>query len=212
MNFSLAGVDTLFPIQLFRYRVDDPTLNDRLSKEIAARRKAEEGMTNTNRLGWQSAHDLFRRTESGHVSLARYIGQVVGATLQSLDPAVDLEKLQVTMNGWINVNPPGGYNGPHQHTDALLSGVYYVDVPRGRSEAGGAIEFLSPHPVRLLGGLMKGSMFTERVRYQPRAGDMFVFPGQLPHWVHPNDSGKARVTIAFNAAVRPAAAAARPRS
>jgi uncharacterized protein (TIGR02466 family) len=203
MNFTLAAVDTLFPIQLYRYRVDDLSLNDALSKEIAKRRKAEGGMTSTNRVGWQSEHDFFLRKEAGHAALARLIGQVVKATLQSIDPAVDFAKLQVSMNGWINVNPPGGYNGPHQHTNAVFSGVYYVDVPRGRSEKGGAIEFLSPHPVRLLGGMINAPMFAERVALQPKAGDLLVFPGQLPHWVHPNDSGKARVTVAFNAMVSP---------
>ena len=199
MSFTLAGVDTLFPIPLFRYRVDDATLNDRLSKEIAQRRKAESGMANGNRQGWQSEHDFFARQESGHVSLARLFAQVMKATIQSIDPAADFASFNVTMNGWVNVNPPGGYNGPHQHTNAVLSGVYYVDVPRGRSEKGGAIEFLSPHPVRLLGGLLKAEMFAERMRYQPKAGDLLIFPGSLPHWVHPNDSGKSRVTIAFNA-------------
>jgi uncharacterized protein (TIGR02466 family) len=201
MSFTLAGVDTLFPIPLFRYRVDDAGLNDRLSKEIAKRRKAEGGMVNSNRLGWQSEHDFFARQEDGHASLQRTIAQVIKATLQSIDPAADFARFNVTMNGWVNVNPPGGYNGPHQHTNAVLSGVYYVDVPRGPSETGGAIEFLSPHPVRLLGGLLKAEMFAERMRLQPKAGDLLLFPGSLPHWVHPNDSGKPRVTIAFNAMV-----------
>jgi uncharacterized protein (TIGR02466 family) len=203
MSFTLAGVDNLFPIPLFRYRLDEASLLASLSKEIAKRRNAEGGMANSNRVGWQSEHDFFARAEPGHLSLARATAEILKATLQSIDPAVDFTKIQVTMNGWVNVNPPGGYNGPHQHTDAVLSGVYYVDVPRGPSEKGGAIEFLSPHPVRLIRGMLKAPMFAERIRYQPKAGDMLIFPGQLPHWVHPNDSGKARVTVAFNAMLRP---------
>lgn len=203
MSFSLVGVETLFPIPLFRYRLDDASLNAELSREIAKRRKSEGGMASSNRQGWQSEHDFFAREEVGHASLARHIGQAMKATLQSIDPAVDFTGIQVTMNGWVNVNPPGGYNGPHQHTDAVLSGVYYVDVPRGPSDKGGAIEFLSPHPIRLIRGMLKAPMFAERMHYQPKAGDLLIFPGQLPHWVHPNDSGKARVTVAFNAMLRP---------
>ena len=203
MSFSLKGVETLFPIPLFRYEVDEKGLNELLAKEIAKRRKDESGMANSNRIGWQSDHDFFQRSESAHVSLARLIGQVMKATLQSIDPAADLGRVQVSMNGWVNINPPGGYNGPHQHTNAALSGVYYVDVPRGRSEKGGAIEFLSPHPVRLIGGMLNAPMFAERMYVQPKAGDLLIFPGQLPHWVHPNDSGKARVTVAFNAMISP---------
>ena len=203
MSYSLVRVDTLFPILLFRYRIEEEGLNDKLAKEIAARRKSEGGKVTGGRLGWQSEHDLFMRKEPGHAALARLIGKVMKDTLLSIDPAADFTKIQVTMNGWVNVNPPGGYNGPHQHTNAILSGVYYVDVPRGPSEKGGAIEFLSPHPVRLLGGLMKADMFAERVHMQPKAGDLVIFPGQLPHWVHPNDSGKPRVTVAFNAIVKP---------
>ena len=203
MSFKLAGVETLFPLPLFRYLVEEPGLNDGLSKEIAQRRKSEGGLVNTNRLGWQSERDFFDRKESAHVSLARIIAQITRATLQSIDPTIDFTKLQVILNGWININPPGGYNGPHQHTNATLSGVYYVDVPRGKSEKGGAIEFISPHPVRLLGGLVKSPLFAERFHIQPKPGFMLIFPGQLPHWVHPNDSGKSRLTVAFNALIKP---------
>jgi uncharacterized protein (TIGR02466 family) len=203
MSFSLVRVDTLFPIPLYRYRIEEEGLNDKLALEIAARRKSGGGKVNSGRLGWQSEHDFFVRQEAGHAKLARLIGNVMKATLQSIDPTADFAKIQVTMSGWVNVNPPGGYNGPHQHTNAILSGVYYVDVPRGPSEKGGAIEFLSPHPVRLLGGLLKAEMFAERIHLQPKAGDLVIFPGQLPHWVHPNDSRKPRVTVAFNAMVKP---------
>ena len=76
-------------------------------------------------------------------------------------------------------------------------------LDRYAAEKGGAIEFLSPHPVRLIRGMLKAAMFAERMHFQPKAGDLLIFPGQLPHWVHPNDSGKARVTVAFNVMMRP---------
>ena len=64
------------------------------------------------------------------------------------------------------------------------------------------IEFLSPHPVRLLNSVIKSPLFSDRVRVTPAAGEVLIFPGQLVHWVHPNDSGKPRVTVAFNAAIK----------
>ena len=203
MTVTLARVDSIFPIPLYRYRVDEAGLNEALSKEISARRKAEQGMENRNRLGWQSVHDFFQRKEEGHARLARHFAQVTKQTIQALDPGADFAKFNVLLNGWINVNPPGGYNSPHQHSDAHLSGVYYVDVPRSKSDAGGSIEFLSPHPVRLLSTVIRNQMFSDRVRVQPSDGDLLIFPSQLTHWVHPNDSGKPRVTIAFNATIQP---------
>ena len=32
-------------------------------------------------------------------------------------------------NMWANINPPGGMNNTHLHSNALFSGVYYVKVP-----------------------------------------------------------------------------------
>ena len=45
MTVNLARVDSIFPIPLYRYQVDQPGLNEALSKEIAQRRKAEQGMS-----------------------------------------------------------------------------------------------------------------------------------------------------------------------
>ena len=203
MTVTLARADTIFPIPLYRYRIEENGLDDKLAREIAQRRKAEQGLSNRNRLGWQSAHDFFQRKEEGHAALARIFAQVTKQTIQSLDENADFGAFQVLLNGWLNVNPPGGYNSPHQHSDAHLSGVYYVDVPKSKSDSGGAIEFLSPHPVRLLSTVIRSQLFSDRVRVQPTAGDLLIFPGQLLHWVHPNDSAKPRLTVAFNATIQP---------
>jgi uncharacterized protein (TIGR02466 family) len=203
MAVSLSRVDTLFPVPLYRFRVEAPGLNEKLAAEIAKRRKSEQGKENRNRLGWQSEQDFFRRPEEGHASLARILAQVTKQTIQSLDENADFGRFHVLLNGWLNVNPPGGYNSPHQHSDAHLSGVYYVDVPKAKSDAGGAIEFLSPHPVRLLSTVIRSPLFSDRVRVQPAPGDLIIFPSQLVHWVHPNDSGKPRITVAFNATIQP---------
>ena len=203
MTVTLSRVDTIFPIPLYRYRVEQPGLNEKLSKEIAQRRKAEQGLENRNRQGWQSVHDFFQRKEEGHAQLARIFAETTKKTIQALDQAADFSKFNVLLNGWLNMNPPGGYNSPHQHSEAHLSGVYYVDVPKAKSDGGGAIEFLSPHPVRLLSTLIRNQMFSDRIRIQPTAGDLIIFPSQLLHWVLPNDSGKPRVTVAFNAAIQP---------
>ena len=203
MGYSLFAMEHLFPLPLWQFRVAEPGLDAMLMEEVAVRRAAEPGLPNTNRVGWQSPRDLFDRTEPGHVRLLHVIRNVIRDTLRSLQPKLDQASISVALNGWINVNPPGGYHGPHQHSDALLSGVYYISVPEGGSVSSGVIEFLAPHPVRQVGALMQAPMFAERFRIKPVAGDLLLFPGQLPHWVHPNDSHDDRVTISFNARVSP---------
>ena len=177
MKYSLSAMENLFPTPLWHYRVTEPGLDAMLMEEVAARRAAEPGLPNPNRLGWQSRHDLFDRTEPGQVKLLHLIRAVIGDTFRSLQPNLDHSAIRVALNGWININPSGGYNAPHQHSDSLLSGVYYVSVPPGKSPSGGAIEFLAPHPVRQVGGLMQAPMFADRFRVKPVAGDLLLFTG-----------------------------------
>src|SRR4030095_14596370 len=95
MTVKLARVDSIFPIPLYRYRVEHPGLNEALSKEIAQRRKAAQGMENRNRLGWRSNHDFFQRQEEGHAKLARTFADVTKQTIQMLDSTADFSKFNV---------------------------------------------------------------------------------------------------------------------
>lgn len=202
MTFKLDGIDTLFPIPLWRYTVaGHDKLNPRLLEEIKVRQGADPDIATRNRNGWQSRHDFFNRQEPAHAELAAIVRKVMADALSKVASQVKADKINFHQDGWINVNPPHGYIGPHVHPNALLSGTYYVSVPQGEG-AGGQIEFVSPHPVGHMSGWIKAAMLTDKVRVQPREGQILLFPAQLLHWVLPNTSTQDRVTISFNLAAR----------
>ena len=204
-TFQFESRETLFPIYLWRFRIDDHVaLNRGLLKEIAKRRSSEPGLDNrASRYGWQSERDLFRRTEPAHQKLSLAINRIIGQAIEGLWRPGVLADHALIANGWININPPGGYNAPHIHPDALISGTYYLSVPTGANPVGGAIEFNVPHPTLKMSNVFVTPMLAERVRVVPEPGLVLLFPGTLSHWVHPNDSDEDRVSISFNAVIRP---------
>jgi len=202
MTFKLNGVENLFPVPLWQYSVEGhETLNPRLIDEIKARRASDKDISNRNRRGWQSQHDFFDRTEPAHAELAQTVREVLFHALKSIASEIKPEKLVFSQNGWVNVNPTNGYVGPHVHPNSLISGTYYVKVPK-EEDAGGAIEFIAPHPVGHWGGFIKSPALTDKCRIQPTPGLILLFPGQLMHWVLPNNSKEDRITISFNLSVR----------
>lgn len=203
MALTLDRTEQLFPLPLWRFRVEELDLNSLLLAEIAERRASEPGQDADNRVGWQSRHDLFSRPEPGHRRLARIAFEAMNKAVVATAIGPGKVPFDTVLNGWINVNPPGGYNTPHTHQRAYLSGVYYIDVPEGASPKGGAIEFLSPHPVRPFETMIESDLCRDKLVINPEPGELIVFPSQISHWVHPNDSGRERVTAAFNAALRP---------
>jgi hypothetical protein len=64
----------------------------------------------------------------------------------------------------------------------------------------GMIEFLNPR------AMSRSSPFDFRIlqpllHIQPKAGQIFVFPSYLAHWVAPHFVGEERISIAFTARV-----------
>ena len=201
MTVKLEAFEMLFPTPLWCYSVSDhQDLNRRLLVEIAARRAVEKDRANRNRVGWQSQHDLFDRTEPAHVELAGHAERALLDAMHKMSSGSGSE-IRIACNGWINVNPPGGYIGPHTHPHALLSGSYYVDVPGADDAAGGSIEFVSPHAATHMGGMIKSPMLLDKRRVRPQPGSILIFLSTQMHWVLPNRTDKDRVSIAFNLSI-----------
>ncbi len=87
---------------------------------------------------------------------------------------------------WFNAQEPGQETSLHTHDedDELLSGVYYVTVPK--------------HSGKLV--LLDGQLTT---RIMPKAGHFLFFPPSLPHRVEVNRGTERRLSIAFNLGPQP---------
>ena len=201
MPLELTDVRTLFPTPLVTFTIDDADLNRELLAEIEQRRASEPGLDRSNRQGWHSVSDFFQRREPAQAKLAGFMREAVLQATRQMAPDIDLSRLEMRCDGWINSSPTGAYNSPHDHAGSLWSGVYYVAMPTdGADEArsSGRLEFLSSHR-----GLGKGPItapFTaSKLSVRPKPGWLLLFPSNVLHWVHPNASGEERVTIAFNA-------------
>lgn len=187
------------------FEVDDAAkLNKMLLAEIAARQKVEGGMTKSNRKGWHSERDLFDRKEPGHAKLAQLLLRMMARATKGVAPDTDFTNIELLADGWVNVNPRGAYNAPHDHTGAFWSGVYYVKVPHKAGSQSGAIEFLAPHKPLPGKGIIQAPITADKVVIHPDVGTVLIFPSSLLHWVHPNDDDEERVTIAFNGHFRQA--------
>ena len=104
------------------------------------------------------------------------------------------------LNLWGVILTRQGRQGWHAHPAAVLSGVFYVDVPP-LGQGAGAQEGAGDHA----GWLLFGFPFAPPDRQQgaaipvrPRAGEVVLFPGHIPHRTLPHTGAGERISIAFD--------------
>lgn len=151
-------------------------------------------------------------------SAGRQVSNCGGWQSQSftnLDPVLDLlrNKIEVKVleasmsvgipspffaNMWININPAKAHNNIHNHRGAIISGVYYVDVPE---ENMGNIEFYRNDEADYYLDKVQGKRnnFTSlTVTYPAITGMLYLFPSWLKHSVQSNNGTQNRISISFN--------------
>ena len=79
----------------------------------------------------------------------------------------------------------GGYQKKHTHTDAEVSGVVYLKVPKEEEN-------------RAENGCLMFSGYQKKI-VKPKPGMIVIFPSYLPHETIPYDQDSERICIAFNA-------------
>ena len=208
---TLTRVEALFYSPLIFFQISDcEALNRQLLEETDAMRTRSSGVTKSNKKGWQSDADFFRRTEPGCTALRNHIVEAVCEATKRLSPNFDFKSNELYMEGWINVNPPGAFNAPHTHPSFALSGTYYVSIPPesvsiapdsasiAPDARSGVFEFLDPRVNAASLSIEGATCFDPGVFVKPKEGLMIIFPSYLRHWVYPNEEESERVSIAFN--------------
>lgn len=115
---------------------------------------------------------------------------------------------EVSVQAWANVNSKGDYHNLHNHPHSWLSGTYYLSVPPQKTESDsrddlnpGCISFFDPRGAANMTALRDDGQFDPEYRRLPEAGELFLWPAFLHHFVHPNMADEPRLSISFNVVV-----------
>ncbi len=185
----------LFPSAVWTTFFDDrESFNASLLERIyQLRDKDPDGVANTNVKGWQSPNNLQNLQEFADINLRIIqVCQRIGES-QNFSP-----NLVFQHQAWANINSPGASNKIHYHANCHFSGIYYISL---QAPECGSIFFRDPRVAsRMLSyPVTRPTEFTTgEVRMDPEEGRMYVFPGWLEHGVDENQSGRDRISIAFN--------------
>ncbi len=198
------GVKLLWPTPVFSRKFDNTeAVNARLREIILEREQQDKGVAKSVVHGWHSTEDFFDWPfpEVGQIRDFVRTGMV---ELTKVTTGLQEGQFggQATFLGWATVLRYGAYNSVHTHPGCAWSGVYYVDTGGSTMEgddgmAHGVIEFLDPRTaVEMIP--IPGEPFGQRIKFQPEAGRIYMFPAWLGHSVTPYHGEKDRIAVAFN--------------
>lgn len=151
----------------------------RLAIDVLARvRASTESVASLNVGGWKSTQDLQAWPDESTRAL---VSTIRGLHLGGC-----------RMIAWAMVNRSGSYHARHNHANAIVSGVYYVDAGDDANaaptifELGASFELDNKQPC------------VSTVEVAPVPGRLALFPGRMWHFVPPYLGDAPRVTIAFD--------------
>jgi len=103
---------------------------------------------------------------------------------------------------WVNHMTAGDFNPPHIH-DGDVTFVLFVDVPNVIKKENQKYNGSSLGPGALSFNWGTNEIASKRdcinsVNIMPEAGDFFIFPTRLCHWVFPFQSKATRVSVSGN--------------
>jgi uncharacterized protein (TIGR02466 family) len=112
---------------------------------------------------------------------------------------INPEKMDID-NFWININKKNNTNVIHNHIHSIFTIVYYVKVPLNS----GKIIFSRPsilyYEKCIENDIIEkyNEFNSSTYAYEPKEGDLIMFPAWLEHFVESNNTNEDRISIAFN--------------
>jgi uncharacterized protein (TIGR02466 family) len=141
--------------------------------------------------------DRLQRFSSTFDALRASIDPHVAAYARALDWDLRGGRLQMS-DCWLNIMPRGCSHSFHVHPHAVISGTYYVHVPKGSP----GLKFEDPRLTKMMAAPARRARARPaqraHIEYPARAGDVILFESWLRHEVPANPVDEERVSISFN--------------
>lgn len=206
-RINKLNVESYFSTLIFYKNLDEGIKQNRAWEEqiVGWREQDNEGIirSNVKKMGaWHSKANMHTREEfSGMTDM------LLGVTREVFEHLGFAKNREAVIdNMWANINPPMGYNRSHTHPGCIISGTYYIKVPKDNP---GRIIFKDP---RVQADMLRphyepnqqpDARRWQEVRYAPVAGRVLLFPSWLSHEVEANMSeaegaDAERISVAFN--------------
>lgn len=204
MTPSAATVETLFASKLYRADIaaEGPDLAEiealcrslAVDDEAGIRWCAKNGYPGYT--SYASLNDLTWRFPA-FKALGKVLDRHVAAFAKVL--ALDLQGTRLALDSlWVNILPEGGAHASHIHPHSVISGTFYVAMPKGAS----ALKIEDPrlglmmaHPPRKKAAPRDLLAF---VSVAPEPGTLLLWESFLRHEVPMNRSADERISVSFN--------------
>ena len=158
-------------------------------KEILDLKSVKDTVSRSNYGGWQSGG--FETVPKNFKDLFKKIN----ANVKEVEKKLSLSKELRLHNLWYNVNGLGSFNRPHDHPNCVVSGVYYISIPKDS----GSIIFFNEDVGKFYTLIDSYNEYNSSTwKIDPEENKCILFPSYLKHYVEPNLNKKERISISFN--------------
>jgi uncharacterized protein (TIGR02466 family) len=192
----------LFVTQLYEAEIADDGLLGELAHSIRTLAQDDEAGR-----GWSKEHRYAGYTSYGSLNdlprrdptvadLAKLLTR--HATSFAGECAFDLSRKPRLDSLWVNLLKSGGHHSGHVHPNSVISGTFYVEVPKGS----GAIRFEDPRSPLMMAAPPRQKDAPEAlqpfVSVEPRNGLLLMWESWLRHEVLAGTGKGERLSISFN--------------
>ena len=192
----------LFVTKLYEADAGDSTLIGELAHSIRTLARDDQAGRRWSRehhypgyTSYASLDDLPKR-DPIFAELARLLTR--HAALFAKECAFDLKRKPKLDSLWANLMQGGGRHSSHIHPQSIISGTFYVEVPKNS----GAIAFEDPRLPLMMAAPARANYAPEEVRtivkVEPRPGLLLLWESWLRHEVLPGSGSGERLSISFN--------------
>ena len=193
---------SLFVTRLYESEIADAQLTSDLAHSIRALAREDEAGRRWSKVhqyagytSYASLNDLPKR-DPAFGELARRL--TAHARNFANDCAFETVRKPKLDSLWVNLLKVGGHHSGHIHPHSIISGTYYVEVPKGS----GAIRFEDPRLPLMMAAPQRrkdaGDELNPFVTLEPRSGLLLMWESWLRHEVLAGTGRGERLSISFN--------------
>ena len=124
------------------------------------------------------------------------LGGRIQEKLDEYSNEVGIDKVRIT-NSWFNFQNVGSQLKLHHHAGSKLSAALYINVDENSSK----LFFENPNHLAVFNYYTEHNQSEynhEWFSFQPKKGDLYIFPSWANHSVDANESEEPRISLSFN--------------